>query len=317
VNLNTLSQLIYDELMLCDMGSDQNYFNILSELRNTLIKNGDPLIIAKISNTNLLMNISHNMALHAAHTPLCGTVLPRIAKTIFQQDKHLKVIDIGANIGDSVASIFKEVPSSFLCVEGDKNYFSLLQQNIKSMNAQAVCVNAVCGEGDCQVPGYMSTEYGTSHFVAEKDRETISITSLKTILENNTFFKDANLIKVDTDGFDSYVLRGAREFLAEAAPTVFFEFAPVLLQNPLDIFPYLVELGYRHSLFYALDYPLEIVDIGDQQKLAEMVADLDNRNVGFYDILLPGRSISCESFITFYQNEAKAVQKILASSEVR
>jgi FkbM family methyltransferase len=299
------------------MESDQNYFNILNELRNTLIKNGDPLIYAKISNTNMLMNLSHQMPLYAAHAPLCGTVLPRVAKTIFEQDKYLKIIDIGANIGDSVASIFQEVPGSFICVEGDKNYFSLLQQNIKSMNAQAVCVNALCGESDCHAQGYMLTEYGTGHLVTDPAKGTISITSIKTILDNNVFFRDANLLKVDTDGFDSYVLRGASEYLAAAGPTVFFEFAPVLLQNPLDIFPYLVGLGYRHSLFYALDYPLEIIDICNQQQLAEMVEGLNNRNVGFYDILLPGRNISYESFKAFYQNEVDAVHKILASSNVR
>ena len=70
MNLNTISQLIYDELIHCNFEVDQNYFNILNELRNILIKNGDSLVCMKIGNTNLLMNLSHQMPLYAAYAPL-------------------------------------------------------------------------------------------------------------------------------------------------------------------------------------------------------------------------------------------------------
>ena len=121
---------------------------------------------------------------------------------------------------------------------------------------------------------------------------------------------------MDTDGFDPYVLRGAREYLADTGPTIFFEFAPVLLQNPFDVFPYLADLGYRHSLFYALDYPLEIVDICNQKKLEDMVKGLSSHKVDFYDILLPGHTLSHGSFIKFYKSEVNVTKKILAGSKV-
>lgn len=320
MDLNTLSQLIYNELIHCSInrntGFDQNYFNILAELRNTIIKNGDPLICMEIGNTNLLMNLSHHLPYSVAHEPLYDTALPRIAKTIFHQDRYLKVIDIGANIGDTAARISQEVPGSFLCVEGDVHYFSLLQENAKSMNAQVVCVNAICGESDCQVQGHMLTEVGTGHFVATADKGTVLVTSLNTILEKNAYFKDANLLKIDTDGFDSYVLLGARNFIANAGPTVFFEFAPTLLHNPLEVFPYLSDLGYRYGIFYTnIGIPLEVVDICNQQKLEEIVDRIGTENIGYYDVLLPGRNLSCESFIAFYLSELDAVQKISTCSQ--
>ncbi|HMM19195.1 MAG TPA: hypothetical protein PKA10_00565 [Selenomonadales bacterium] len=60
------------------------------------------------------------------------------------RDGYLAVIDVGANIGDSACLISQAVAGSFLCIEGNGDYFSLLQDNTKRLKGHFACVNAVC-----------------------------------------------------------------------------------------------------------------------------------------------------------------------------
>lgn len=320
MNLNTLSQLIYEELIhhSINKGSetDQTYLTIVTGLRNILIRQGDPSIHMKVEHVNLLMNLSHQLPLLRALHPLYDTALPRIAKAILEQEKYVKVIDIGANIGDTTSSISQAVTGSFLCIEGDPHYFSILQENVKYLNAHVVCVNALCGQSDCQVQGHLKTEHGTGHFLPGADKGTVQLMSINTILENNIYFKDANLFKVDTDGFDTCILRGAQKLLTDIGPTVFFEYVPALIarhgEEPLAIFSYLSNLGYRFGLFYSnLGFPLKIIDICNQRKLEEMVSHIDKGAIGYYDILLPGRNLDHDMFIAFCQNEISATKQLL------
>jgi len=318
MNLNTLAQLIYEEIIQSRINpgiTDPNYFAIVLELRNKLIPHGDPLICMNVGNTGLLMNLSHQLPLLRLH-PLYDTALPRIAEIICAEEQYLKVIDIGANIGDTVATIAEKVCGSFLCVEGDPHYFFLLQENLRKIHASVVCVNAVCGACDEEVQGYFMTEHGTGHFVAGADRGALRLKSVTSILEDHASFKDANLFKVDTDGFDTCVLRGAQTYLAATGPTVFFEYVPALLnvheEHPLAIFSYLVDLGYRSAFFYTnLGLPLEMVDLCDQEKLAELVRRIDTVNIGYYDVLLPGRSLPADLFADFCKQEIATAQRIL------
>jgi hypothetical protein len=54
-----------------------------------------------------------------------------------------------------------------------------------------------------------------------------------------------DFVKVDTDGFDFEVLRGAERLLREQRPLLFFELAPYLLDGALDELAWLQSLGYR------------------------------------------------------------------------
>lgn len=61
-------------------------------------------------------------------------------------------------------------------------------------------------------------------------------------------------VKVDTDGFDQKVLESARGLLANARPTVFIEYTPVLLKrvgsSPDELRELLLGCGYRFADLY-------------------------------------------------------------------
>ena len=56
----------------------------------------------------------------------------------------------------------------------------------------------------------------------------------------------AGLVKIDTDGYDMEVLRGARDVLREGQPVVYFELEPRLLHRAPDAdLAWLQSLGYQ------------------------------------------------------------------------
>jgi hypothetical protein len=67
-------------------------------------------------------------------------------------------------------------------------------------------------------------------------------------------YANSKLFKVDTDGYDNKILRGAEQFLKKTKPAVFFEYDKKYLTDAgdpgLPIFDYLADCGYQSLLFY-------------------------------------------------------------------
>jgi hypothetical protein len=100
----------------------------------------------------------------------------------------------------------------------------------------------------------------------------------------------ADLLKVDTDGFDAKVLRGARGYLAAATPVVCFELAPeyylrVGCEEPLAPFEILRGAGYAHFAFY--DNEGRLVRTGGLEAMPAFARDIDEARVRghYYDVL--------------------------------
>ncbi len=104
--------------------------------------------------------------------------------------------------------------------------------------------------------------------------------------------------------------------MQENKATLFFEFFPELWEKngeqPLAIFSFLLELGYRHGLFYNnFGLPVEAVRFEDCGKLEELAGRIGTNQVRYYDIMVPGRSLPAEAFSAFCRSEAEAARKIL------
>jgi FkbM family methyltransferase len=228
--------------------------NIFTRLFYKIIKLSDPLISYKIAGFDLLLPFSHQLPFILKKYPLYSSNLARLAKYVKQKYEHLKFIDIGANIGDSIALLRKEAEFPILCIEGDDQFLSVLKKNATLFSGIHI-VKAYLGDSSNSIRGTTIKQGGTAHLSENKVGDNvIEVKKLSDVLKDYPSFWQSKMIKVDTDGFDCKILRGAAEFLKSAKPIIFFEYDPFFLaeqgDDGISIFQDLNSYGYKKLLIY-------------------------------------------------------------------
>ena len=272
-----LAQQIFKSIINNRMTSRSDRFRYwaASKMRRLLLRFFDPLVRYRIGEIPLHIPLSNELPISIHRHPRCNTNIARLAKYTRAKYPNLSIIDIGANIGDSVAYIRSEIDVPILCLEGNPHFFPILQKNIESLPkvfAQQVFV----GHKDERLNASVGEERGTSRIAMAGTTPTeISTASLETILEAWPTFQGAKFIKIDTDGFDVPIILGALAFLARNKPVVFFEYDPnyfiPLGEDGLSVFTDLVNVGYTSALIYdnCGDF-LRLDDLDDRRSLEDM-----------------------------------------------
>src|ERR1700739_4262944 len=65
----------------------------------------DPIVRVQVGDRTLLMPWSHNLPLILRSNPLYETEIGRLAEHLLNADGELVMIDAGANIGDTIATL--------------------------------------------------------------------------------------------------------------------------------------------------------------------------------------------------------------------
>jgi len=176
----------------------------------------------------------------------------RIARHIQIRYPDLTIIDVGANVGDTIAMIRSEVRCPILCIEGDFRFFKILQENAKQFDDVEI-INTFLGDRTESV-GVTVSQGGTAHLEKTLSGDGHSLVRLDSLLTEANRFWQSKMIKIDTDGYDNKILRGAEHQLADVRPVLFFEYDPYFLakqdESPLATFSQLHLLGYDRILVY-------------------------------------------------------------------
>jgi FkbM family methyltransferase len=177
--------------------------------------------------------------------------MARIVKEVHRKYRNLRLIDVGANIGDSVALVKSLVDIPILCIDGDPEYTYLLRENVLKFKNVYV-ENVMLGDKKHKIRAKVANSGGTSHIEASAGH--IFTDTLENVLKGNKKFYTAKFLKIDTDGYDGFVLRGASPYLKKTKPVIFFEYNPYFLNrakdNGLKILEMLRKLGYVYALVY-------------------------------------------------------------------
>lgn len=245
----------------------------------------DPEVSVPVGRSKLRMRLSHRVPFSLALNPYYDRLLPRLCQALKARKGSLSVIDVGANIGDTVMLISEQVAGNFLCIEPEPEFFSYLKKNTQH-NSAIVCVNVAVGDRREKPKSLlMSKEISGSAIIVEGGG-----ISLDVLLEEYPSFKQADVLKIDTDGFDFTVIRGATELLGKNKATLFFEHSPehcvkVAKENPLDVFGHLAGLGYSRFAFYdSPGYLIGELSIAEKGMIEQLLhyAHISGK---FYDIL--------------------------------
>lgn len=227
---------------------------ILVLSRRILLRFFDPSIEMDVRGRKLRMPFSHQLPMCDASYPGYNKMLTRLAHFMKERFGYLKMVDVGANIGDTASICSTVGAATFLCVEADPKYADLLQRNLKGL--EYTLVRTLCGSKDSELNVNRIAQEGTVEFkvgptATPAEKETCR--TLDSILRDHSEFALANLLKIDCDGYDFDVLRGASELLAKR-PAVFFESAPfnrsTYLSDVRESFRKFKNAGYSSVLLY-------------------------------------------------------------------
>ncbi len=151
-------------------------------------------------------------------------------------DKEIIVLDIGANIGDysKIVRPFSQ-RAKIYAFEPNPAAFRKLEENAKRYNFTAFCLGCGDKEGRFKLYNYKNCEdssHGTfCKDVIEKIHSSFSvgtnaaIVRLDNFLTNELGIKKIDLLKIDTEGYDFNVIKGAEKLVRENAIDVIqFEF---------------------------------------------------------------------------------------------
>ena len=198
--------------------------------------------------------------------------------------KKLNILDVGANIGDTVLNI-GDKDNRYLLVEGEKTYSRFIKRNLREY--EYVLVDEFCGEYEEESKEKrIILDHGTASIVKGGDT-SINVTTIDAIVCKNKF--EVDVLKTDTDGFDFKVLRGAESTIKQYKPVIFFEWSAKELieggEDPLSIFNMLMNNGYGELiLFDNYGNLFQRVKTNEYQRLKDAIDYSMNQVLYYYDV---------------------------------
>lgn len=256
----SVAQRIYDNLISATARAPHSWRRrALSAARRACIALGDPTVVYQLKGAKLELPISHDLPIHRAQHVGYSENLGVIAAALAGRQPGFTVIDVGANVGDSVAILRGYTSCPILCIEGNEGFLSHLARNlidVPDVEVAETYVGSPVG-GDLTTHRVVRAR-GTARLVpAGTDHDDgITVAALADILDAHPRFASPGLLKLDTDGHDVAILLGAVDLLREHSPTVFLEFDPTLSRevgrvDAYALFGPLTELGYGRWLFHS------------------------------------------------------------------
>jgi FkbM family methyltransferase len=283
----------------------------------------DPIVSVQLGDRALLMPWSHNIPSILSSNPLYEAEIGRLAQHLAEVDGQVVMIDAGANIGDTVATLPRLSRAKFLCIEGSERYYGLLRMN--SASDQRVTLEyALLTDVKDQGHGAQVKEIeGTAH-VETTDGSSAAAPwrTLDELLDLHPDFKAANFCKVDCDGYDLRVLKGATALLEKAKPCLHLEIGPQLWRmyggsEVSDGLEFLFRYGYKDVLIYDnLGYFIAR-DSVQNSRVLDLLADYAMRHPSWFYLNVIAFHESRKDLEQFYKretDEAAAISKNQGSS---
>jgi len=123
------------------------------------------------------------------------------------------VIDIGANIGDTMTLIKSVSNVDIVCVEPDNQFLNILKQNISENNFNNVTIYPFAISSNQKNILIKKNDVESTGFIIESDEGIPTKTFEELINELNIDFSDVGIVKIDTDGYDWDCLSSLYQYL--------------------------------------------------------------------------------------------------------
>lgn len=201
----------------------------------------------EFKNFNISLPANHSLIYNQYSCPNYDRFLPHLV-TYFKSNET--VIDIGANVGDTLAAMVdKNSLLNYICIEADETFFEFLNNNIKKIKAvykdlRVSTIKTLIGKNITGVK--LEGGKGSKHAVQSKNGAIVSQSLDDLITEFN--IDNLRLLKSDVDGFDYDVLESSLHSINICKPILYFEcqFDHEYQKNGFEqIFSKLENIGYK------------------------------------------------------------------------
>ncbi|MFB2773253.1 FkbM family methyltransferase [Pelatocladus sp. BLCC-F211] len=184
--------------------------------------------------------------------------MPIFLKYIKKEDT---VVDVGANMGFTTtmfSSIVGERGKVF-CFEPSKYIYEKLIKTIKLNNlSQAIPFNFGCGEQSCKLKlNKVNNSSGNSSLLKESstsNTEIVEIVPLDNVEKLNKY--GINFLKIDTEGFEPYVLLGAEKLIKTYRPFIYIEMGGDYIESTHKTLEILERFNYKTNLYNNINWSL-------------------------------------------------------------
>jgi len=214
-----------------------------------------PVVITKIGNYDLEIPSKNPLSKHYSSYPQCSANLGRLTSILRKKYPDLAGIDIGANVGDTACIMKSAEDIRLICIEGDKSTFGFLQRNLAQLR-NVTAHNIFLGEKTETIQAtFEKTGWNTTIIPNKKTTaSSLEIITLDDFLATQTGVEKIKLLKIDTEGFDCAIIRGATKFIERFSPVITLEYnrenMDAIGENGLETLFKLVDFNYSHALFH-------------------------------------------------------------------
>jgi FkbM family methyltransferase len=289
---------------------------ILSKIWNTLwkwqVSSYKGLVSSKLHGIPVILTNGHWYSLVCRQIPKFNQPLFALVEALSAKKKNLKVVDVGAAVGDTVLFLETNFPGKiehYVCIDGDEEFFSFQEFNLAKVKSKSTQIFALLSDHEELVSAIDKKDPTTGSSIGDKK---VMGKTLDKCLEK-CGKTDVDLIKVDIDGFDGKALGGAIKTLQNSKPLVIFEWNPPLFElvgnDLLQPFQVLASNGYEEFLWFTNKGDFSHFEIGYQEesllKMGKLCQALSSVNGHHFDIIALPQNGSVSAGDIAFINETK------------
>ena len=293
--MNNFSTVLYN-LLLENLKHPSNRFyfkkkNLYERIRNYLIKFlNDPHVKMEVHEKTLFMPLSHQLPLILSIYPYYDLLLNRLGNFIREKEGYLYCIDVGSNIGDSIAALKPQKSDLFLAIEAHDKFYNYLKLNW-GKNPNVKMIKGVCSSKIEETNIGIAEKQGTAKITTNYSGISTLTLTIDTIHLNNMAFKKCNLIKTDTDGYDINVLNGAKKTIESNMPTIIYECDdfdnPHFIAENIEIMTFFRNVGYNKCILYDnFGYLKCLMELNNLVTFEDLLRYKKSSNFCYFDILI-------------------------------
>ena len=164
----------------------------------------------------------------------------------------ISFVDVGAATGDTVLLLEQRCAGkvgSYFCFEGDEEFEKLLKLNMRQFDKVKI-INAMLASTHKSIPVLVKHHGGSASATGDGLRNAEPLDSFASDFEHGV-----DVLKIDVDGYDGEILKGAGNILTTYQPWVIFEWHPALIERARTDYgaalQALQDCGYKRFLWFS------------------------------------------------------------------